>query len=267
VRATSGLGEFPFVRIGVLVVAYNAEATLIPTLDRIPPDIVERLTEVLICDDSSTDATLERAYHYRGTRPDLPIHVVGHARNLGYGGNQKAGYRLAIERGLDVVVLLHGDGQYAPEVMGELLSRFDDPTVDAVFGSRMMTPGAARRGGMPLYKFVGNRILTWYQNAVTGAHLSEWHSGYRAYRVSTLARLDLDADSDGFDFDTQIILQLLGARCRIVELPIPTFYGDEISHVNGVRYARQIVGHCTRYALTQRRHARRGRSQGRRGDD
>ena len=138
-------------------------------------------------------------------------------------------------------MLLHGDGQYAPEVMGDLVAPIVEGRADAVFGSRMMTKGGARDGGMPMYKYVGNRILTTSQNALTGLRLSEWHSGYRAYRVSALADLPFVGNSDGFDFDTEIILQLHAARKTIVEVPIPTYYGDEICRVNGIAYARDIM--------------------------
>ena len=240
------------VRVGILVVAYNAEATLAETLNRIPSDLWPSISEVFVCDDSSTDSTHAVALEYESAHPEMPLRVVRHPRNLGYGGNQKAGYRMAIEQGLDVVVLLHGDGQYAPEVMPQLLAEFADPTVDAVMGSRMMTEGTARKGGMPLYKYIGNKILTRWENAMTGAGLSEWHSGYRAYRVSTLARLPLHHNSDGFDFDTQIILQLLGAGANIREIPIPTYYGDEISHVNGISYGAKIMVHSARFRLRRR---------------
>ena len=136
--------------------------------------------------------------------------------------------------------------------------------VDAVFGSRMLDPGGARRGGMPLYKFVGNRILTRTQNVIAGVRLSEWHSGYRAYRVSALADLPFVGNSDGFDFDTEIILQLLGSHRRIVEVPIPTYYGDEISRVNGIAYARDIVIDTVRHRLGEvGLRPRRPRAQGR----
>ncbi len=233
-------------KVGVLVVAYNAETTLVDVLDRIPADIRDQLVEVLVQDDHSTDDTFTVATEYlqRGTTHDgtsLPLTVLRHPANLGYGGNQKAGYTYAINHGWDVVVLLHGDGQYAPEVMGELIAPILDGRADAVFGSRMLDRGAARRGGMPLYKFVGNRILTTFQNTLTGLRLSEWHSGYRAYRVSALAELPFVGNSDGFDFDTEIILELVTANRPIVEVPIPTYYGDEICHVNGIAYARDIV--------------------------
>jgi len=223
------------------VVAYNAETTLVDVLERIPAELRRDVAEVLVQDDHSTDDTfaVAAAYLERGT--DLPLTVLRHPANLGYGGNQKAGYDYAIRHGWDVVVLLHGDGQYAPEVMDRLIRPIVDGEADAVFGSRMMTRGEARRGGMPLYKYVGNRILTTAQNGLTGAQLSEWHSGYRAYGVAALAELPFRGNSDGFDFDTEIILELLAADKRILEVPIPTYYGDEICRVNGIAYAADIM--------------------------
>jgi SAM-dependent methyltransferase len=173
--------------------------------------------------------------------------VVRHTANLGYGGNQQAGYRWAIEQGFDIVVLLHADGQYAPEFLPEIVKPLERGEADAVFGSRMMTAGGARRGGMPLYKVVGNTILTRMQNAVVGEHLTEWHSGYRAYSVATLSEIPFEQLSGDYNFDTQIILQLHEAKKRIVELPIPTFYGEEISYVNGMKYARQCATDVVRY--------------------
>jgi glycosyltransferase involved in cell wall biosynthesis len=234
-------------RIGVLVVAYNAASTLAQVLDRIPREFVPRITEILVCDDHSQDSTYLVGLGYQQVYKDLPVKVVRHPRNLGYGGNQKAGYRWAIESGLDVVVMLHGDGQYAPEALPQIVEPLELDKCDAVFGSRMLVPGAARLGGMPLYKYVGNRILTGFQNAITGMDLSEWHSGYRAYMVGALTEIPFEGNSDDFDFDTQIIVQLHEAGKRIEEVPIPTFYGDEISRVNGLRYARDVSIHAARY--------------------
>lgn len=234
-------------RIGILVVAYNAASTLAQVLDRIPREFVPRITEILVCDDHSQDSTYLVGLGYQQVYKDLPVKVVRHPRNLGYGGNQKAGYRWAIESGLDIVVMLHGDGQYAPEALPRVVEPLELDKCDAVFGSRMLEPGAARLGGMPLYKYVGNRILTRFQNAVAGMDLSEWHSGYRAYNVAALREIPFEGNSNDFDFDTQIIVQLHEAGRRIEEIPIPTFYGDEISRVNGLRYARDVALHTVRY--------------------
>jgi 2-polyprenyl-3-methyl-5-hydroxy-6-metoxy-1,4-benzoquinol methylase len=234
-------------KIGIVVVAYNAASTLAKVLDRIPPEFRSRIDGVYIGDNHSDDSTYLVGVGYQQAVGDLPITVVRHPHNLGYGGNQQAGYRWAIDNGFDIVVLLHADGQYAPEFLPEIVKPLERGDADAVFGSRMMTPGGARRGGMPLYKIVGNTILTTMQNVVVGEHLSEWHSGYRAYSVDTLRDIPFEQLTGDYHFDTQIILQLHEAGKRIVELPIPTFYGDEISYVNGMRYARQCARDVIRY--------------------
>ena len=236
-------------KIGVLIVAYNAESTLANVLDRIPKDFAPQISAVLVCDDASHDQTHDAALEYQRSTTHLPLHILRHPINLGYGGNQKAGYAWAQELGLDVIVLLHGDGQYAPELLPEMVAPLLNGSAEAVFGSRMMEQGAARRGGMPLYKLVGNKILTRWENAMAGTHLSEWHSGYRAYSVSALQKLALERNSDGFDFDTQIILQLHASGARIMEIPIPTYYGDEICHVDGLKYGRQVMVETFRYRL------------------
>lgn len=237
----------PVKRIGILVVAYNAAATLAHVLDRIPPGFRPQITTVLVCDDASEDATHLVALGYQRRGTDLPLEIIRHPRNLGYGGNQKAGYRRAIADGLDIVVLLHGDGQYAPELLPEMVKPLMNDEADAVFGSRMLERGRARKGGMPLYKYIGNKILTRIENVVAGMELSEWHSGYRAYSVAALRDLPFERNSNGFDFDTEIILQLKEAGKRIVEVPIPTYYGDEICYVNGVKYAKDILVDVARY--------------------
>lgn len=238
-------------RIGVLVVAYNAANTLAQTLSRLPASFTEVVDHVLVCDDASPDETYEVGLQFQ-SGSTLPLTVIRNWRNLGYGGNQKVGYAWAIERGLDIVVLLHGDGQYAPECIEDLVAPLADGAADAVFGSRMMVRGAARRGGMPGYKFIGNKILTKMQNQLSGLRLSEWHSGYRAYRVDALGDLDLASYSDGFDFDTEIILGLVRSQKRIVEVPIPTYYGDEICYVNGMAYARDVTVDMVRHWANER---------------
>lgn len=235
----------------VHVVAYNASGTLASVLDRIPKDLRPRLTEICVFDDASTDDTFLVGKGYQQVR-DLPqLRVFRNATNRGYGGNQKLGYRYAVDNGFDLVVLLHGDGQYAPEAMGNLLQPILDGEADVVFGSRMMEKGAARRGGMPLYKFVGNKILTNFENAVLGMDLSEFHSGYRVYSVAALKKIPFEANSDDFHFDTQIIVQLNAAGMRIKEVAIPTYYGEEISRVNGMKYAWDVTRSVLEFRLHQ----------------
>ncbi len=234
-------------KIGILVVAYNAASTLAQTLDRIPTEFRGDVHEVLVGDDASQDSTHLVALRYQQISPDLSLKIVRHATNLGYGGNQKWGYQYAIDNGWDVVVLLHGDGQYAPEFLPAIIEPILSGRAEAVFGSRILNRGEARRGGMPLYKYLGNRVLTTFQNGIVGTQLSEWHSGYRAYDVRALARLPLHENVDGFNFDTEIIIQLHEAGMRIKEIPIPTYYGDEICYVDGMKYAKDVAKDVLRY--------------------
>ena len=167
--------------------------------------------------------------------------VLRNEYNQGYGGNQKVGYAFALAEGFDFVAMVHGDGQYAPEELPRHVAPLRDGEADAVFGSRMLEGHAALKGGMPLYKYVGNRVLTAAQNALLGTRLSEFHSGYRIYSTRALARIPFRLNSNDFHYDTEIIIQLLNAGLRIKELPIPTYYGDEICRVNGMKYAKDVM--------------------------
>ncbi|MEO8875239.1 MAG: bifunctional glycosyltransferase/class I SAM-dependent methyltransferase [Polyangiaceae bacterium] len=229
-------------RLLIFVIAYKAETTLKWVLERIPKSIFEEYAcEILVVDDASTDRTFEIGSEYRDAHPEIPITILRNELNQGYGGNQKVGYTYAIEGGFDFVAMVHGDGQYAPEELPRLVAPLRDGDADAVFGSRMLAQGGALRGGMPLYKFLGNKILTTAQNAMLGTKFSEFHSGYRIYSTKALKAIAFKLNSNNFDFDTEIILQLLNAKKRIVELSIPTYCGDEISRVNGMKYAKDIL--------------------------
>jgi glycosyltransferase involved in cell wall biosynthesis len=247
------VSDRPVLQIGILIVAYNAETTLENVLTRIPTSFVPQIKALLICDDASSDNTFSIGVQLRKARPDLPIEVIRQPINLGYGGNQKTGYRWMIDNGLDVVVLLHGDGQYAPEFLPQMVAPITSGESDVVFGSRMMTRGAALKGGMPKYKFIGNKILTFWQNTMAQVHLSEWHSGYRAYSIKALSCVNFESNSDYFDFDTEIILQMIETKMRLQEIPIPTFYGDELSRVNGMLYGWRVAKHTTQWRLRRQR--------------
>jgi len=226
-------------RVLIFIVAYNAERTIEQVLRRIPASLLEHDTEVLIIDDSSHDKTFEKAHGHKES--PFPVTVLHNPVNQGYGGNQKIGFHYAILRNFDIVALVHGDGQYAPEVLPELLTPLLNGEADAVFGSRMMSRFDALKGGMPLYKYVGNKILTMIQNRLLGTSFSEFHSGYRLYTVAALRHMPFDRNTNDFHFDTEIIIQLVRAKFRVRELPIPTYYGDEICHVNGLKYAFDVV--------------------------
>ena len=228
-------------KVLILVVAYNAEKTIGSVLARIPIQELPAGTEVCVVDDSSADGTFEKAREDSRRLSGLTITILRNPVNQGYGGNQKIGYQYAIENGFDVVVLLHGDGQYAPEKMPALLRPVLKGEADACFGSRMMESGAALKRGMPLYKYVGNRILTTFQNRVLGMNLSEFHSGYRVYAVDALKQIPFRYNTNDFHFDTEIIIQFHLRGLRIKEVPIPTYYGDEICYVNGLSYAWHVI--------------------------
>jgi glycosyltransferase involved in cell wall biosynthesis len=237
-------------RLLIFIIAYQAEATLRRVLERIPARVFDMLTcEILVVDDASKDRTFEIGCEYRDAHPEVPLTVLRNAFNQGYGGNQKVGYGYALANGFDFVAMVHGDGQYAPEELPKLIEPLMAGRADAVFGSRMLHRFGALKGGMPLYKFVGNKILTQFQNTLLGANLSEFHSGYRLYSVAALRKVPFHLNSNDFHFDTEIIIQLLNAKLRIVELPIPTYYGDEISRVNGMKYAKDVVVATTRNSL------------------
>jgi glycosyltransferase involved in cell wall biosynthesis len=229
-------------RLLIFVIAYYAESTLKSVLERIPPGVLTTFDcEILIVDDASEDRTFAIGRQYKEAHPDMPITVLRNTYNQGYGGNQKVGYAYAIANHFDFVAMLHGDGQYAPEELPRLVEPLRARRTDVVFGSRMLHRFAALKGGMPVYKYVGNKILTKIQNILLGTSLSEFHSGYRVYSIRALERVPFLLNSNDFHFDTEIIIQLLNAGMRITELPIPTYYGNEICRVNGIKYAGNVL--------------------------
>src|SRR3954452_10799542 len=235
-------------RVAIFVCAFQAEHFIESVLERIPEDLRAGFAEIYVFDDSSSDRTVERA-RAAAARLGTNFTVYRTPDNRGYGGNQKLGYLHAIRQGYDYVVLLHGDGQYAPECLPEIVQALGSEQPDAVIGSRMLHRREALRGGMPLYKWVGNQILTAVENRLLDSRLSEFHSGYRAYKVDALRSIPFGLNSDDFHFDTEILIQLLRTGRRIVEIPVPTFYGDEISRVNGLRYALNCVKAVTKVRL------------------
>lgn len=232
-------------QIAVTVVAYEASDTIEGVLDRIPATIDGRVPWVLISDDASSDNTFDLAEKWAARNPHFEVEVTHQPVNLGYGGNQKALYQWAHDRGADIALLVHGDGQYPPEMAADLVAPLVAGEADAVHGSRMILPGGAKRGRMPIDRRIGNRVLSHTFNFLSGSQLSEWFSGFRAYRIDRLMAIpDLHDLPNGFDFDTAITLRLLENDDRIAEVAIPTHYGDEISRVPLLRTGLAGLAHA-----------------------
>jgi glycosyltransferase involved in cell wall biosynthesis len=229
-------------RIVVVLPAFNAERTLEATVRELP----ECVDEAILVDDRSADRTVEVAQR-------LGVRVVRHERNLGYGANQKTCYTEALRSGADVVVMLHPDYQYSPLLVASLAGMVAYGEYDLALGSRLLV-GGALRGGMPLYKFLSNRCLTMFQNLFTRAHLSEYHTGFRAFSRELLETLPWQRNSDDFVFDNQILAQAILAGARIGEISCPTRYFPEASTINfrrSVRYGLGVLRTTLEFALAK----------------
>jgi glycosyltransferase involved in cell wall biosynthesis len=237
-------------RVGIFILAYEAVRTLIAAYEGIPALLKKEAAEIYIIDDASNDDTFRAGMGYKLLHNIPNLNVYRNLRNLGYGGNMKRGLRHAIENGYDIIVALHGDVQYAPEHIPDLIQPLRDGQADMVFGSRMT--GHPLQGGMPLYKFLGNKVLTTIENWALGMTLSEFHSGFRAYSCAALNTVRFERCTDDFHFDTEILIQFKDKGLRIAEIPIPTHYGQESHQVGfgtSVRYGFGILGSLLEYRL------------------
>ena len=232
-------------KIIVVLPAYNAEKTLEKTYKEIPLDIVD---EVLLVDDHSRDKTTTAAKR-------LGIPTVVHKQNLGYGGNQKTCYTHALQRGADIVVMLHPDYQYPPKLVVPMAAMIAEGVFDVVLGSRILG-GYALKGGMPVYKYISNRFLTAFENILTGQKLSEYHTGYRAYSRQVLLNLPIFENSDDFIFDNQLLTQVFYFGYRIGEVTSPCSYNEDASSINFRRstiYGLGVLANSLKYALAKRK--------------
>jgi len=247
------IDQAPQGRVLVIIITYNAERHISGVLDRIPAALLNSSeAHFLVLDDASSDAGVETALRWVANHEVKNVTVLRNSVNQGYGGNQKIGYRLALDCSFDFAVLLHGDGQYSPVLIPELIEVWRRTGADVVLGTRMWATSSARSGGMPAYKIVGNRVLTRLQNFLTGRRLSEYHTGLRGYATSFLRRVPFEINTNDFHFDTEILLQAFHARANVAEMNIPTHYGDERCHVNGLKYAYNVLKSTVQFHLHQK---------------
>ena len=241
VRSLSEGGR-PDIHMKTIVVlpAYNAEKTLEQTVREIPREYVQ---EIILVDDGSSDKTVQLAQR-------LGLAFSRHDENRGYGANQKTCYRLALEHGADIVVMLHPDYQYDPRLIKYFVEFIRDGYFDVILGTRIRSRHEALAGGMPIYKYISNRVLTLFENFVTGHNLSEWHTGMRAYKRSVLENIAFDGFSDDFVFDSQMLFAIIEKGYSIGEIPVPVRYFAEASSINfirSLRYGLTTVGVALKY--------------------
>jgi len=222
----------------IIMPAYNAGKTIEGVFSRIPDHVKLRIKRYVVVNDGSKDDTEEALSRLRSECPDLI--TLRHETNRGYGAAEKTLLNYALKEGAEVAILLHSDGQYSPEKIPDLLKPIDDNEADIVQGSRMLGKGALK-GGMPLYKFIANKCLTALENMAFGMKLAEYHSGYMLYSRKTLLEIPFNRLSDSFDFDLEMIVMAKIRNFRIAEVPIPTIYAGEVSHLNPVKYGLDVL--------------------------
>ena len=219
-------------KVVVVMPAYNAAKTLRQTFELVPGDVVD---DIILVDDASTDNTVAIAQ-------SLGIqHILVHDENLGYGGTQKTCYATAVGLDADIVIMVHPDYQYTPKLIRAMASLIADDVFDCVLGSRILGVGALA-GGMPVYKYIANRVLTFFQNLMVSYKLAEYHTGYRAFSRQVLTTLPLSANSDDFIFDNQMLLQVISHGFSVGEITCPTRYAREASSIGGIHAVRYGLG-------------------------
>jgi glycosyltransferase involved in cell wall biosynthesis len=229
-------------RIIAVMPAYNAERTLASTLADMPPGCVD---EIILVDDGSKDRTVELAR-------EMGLTVLVHPQNRGYGGNQKTCYREALQRGADIIVMIHPDYQYDSRVIPNAVGFIENDICDVVLGNRIRSRREALSGGMPLYKYISNRFLTSVENIALGQNLGDFHSGFRVYRKAVLERIPFEKNYDDFVFDTQFLVQAVRFGYRLGDIPVPVRYFDEASSINfrrSLKYGFSTLGMVGQYWL------------------
>ena len=216
----------------VIIPTFNNDKTL----EKVLKEVLNICKNIIVVNDGSDDRTSQILKNFSDK-----IDIITHKKNKGKGKSLRDAFEYAIKKDFDYVVLLHGDGQYAPEELPKLMYGLEKNKYDVVMGSRMINKRDALKGGMPFYKFLGNITLTKIQNFLLNTKLAEFHTGYRIYSINSLKNIPFHLNTNDFHFDTEILIQLFIVNSKIKEISIPTFYGDEICHLNGIKYAFDII--------------------------
>ena len=228
-------------KILIFIPAYNVEKEIFFVIQKIPKEIFNKNSiKILIVNEFSSDNTAKEIEKIL-EKFKYSFEVYNSKSNLGYGGVQKYAFQYAIDNSFEYAIMLHGDGQYTPEVLPDFIEKFQDESLDAIFGSRMMSYKSALKGGMPFYKFLGNIGLTFIQNLILNSKISEFHSGYRSFKVEALKKINFRDKANKYHFDTEIIIELLKNKLKILEIYIPTYYGNEVSHLKSIPYGLNVL--------------------------
>jgi len=227
----------------IFIPAYNVEKQIPRVLKKIPFHLLkEYYIRILIIEDCSKDNTKKVVEDcLKNDKNNNLIQLIKNEKNHGYGGVQKIAFNYAIKNNFDFVIMLHGDDQYEAEMLPKFISNLLNNDVDAVFGSRFINPRDPLKGGMPLNRYIGNRVVTFIQNFIVGTKMTEFHSGYRSYKIEVLKKINFEKYTNDFYFDSEIIIQMFKSKFVIKEIPIATIYGDEISNLNPIPYGIKVL--------------------------
>ena len=227
----------------IFIPAYNVEKQIPRVLKKIPFHLLRQYyIRILIIEDCSKDNTKKVVEDcLKNNKNNNLIQLIKNEKNQGYGGVQKIAFNYAIKNNFDFVIMLHGDDQYEAEMLPKFISNLLNNDVDAVFGSRFINPRDPLKGGMPLNRYIGNRVVTFIQNFIVGTKMTEFHSGYRSYKIEVLKKINFEKNTNDFYFDSEIIIQMFKSKFVIKEIPMATIYGDEISNLNPIPYGIKVL--------------------------
>ena len=236
-------------KVLIFIPAYNVEKQILRVLKKIPLEkLNNHFIRILIIEDNSKDKTRQVVEDYlKEVKNNNLIELIKNEDNHGYGGVQKIAFKYALKNNFDYVIMLHGDDQYEPEKIPEFITNLLNSDSDAVFGSRFINPKEPLKNGMPFNRYIGNRAVTFIQNLIVGTKMTEFHSGYRSYKIDVIKKINFEKNSNDFYFDSEIIVQMIKSKFIIKEIPIATRYADEISNLKPISYGINVLISTVKY--------------------